>query len=342
MNRKASVIKEQSDTNIFSLKNIAKTLKPTIKKIIDQLNISKANLMRGKTNHSRSPNDSSFIKEKYINDLINEFEEDRSRSGSRKSSVSVSKKNSSLINLKNNQMDNSNSNNDNKNITNDIFNSLNKGTGLSKNNSPLIKPRNSNATAINTANKPEAKRTLKQMFSKAFNFSTEKKDVSNSRLAKLLQDAEDEQAKDENKNNANNKYQPTNINDIMTKIDNDKINSSEISIKNAKLNNSSFIDLNDEDEESNKEKFDIKKGMKNEMSKFVFNIISDNTNNDKYEFKTFYIKAENNDDNLNLDKNKNKNGKDTNKVVNTINNTENKQKSDKLSNNNFIYQNKFK
>ncbi len=85
--------KKNSDTNIFSIKNISKTLKPTINKIIDNLNYSKNKNIRGRLNTSIRSNDSSFIKEKYINDLINEFEEDKSKSiVSRRSSCFTTKK----------------------------------------------------------------------------------------------------------------------------------------------------------------------------------------------------------------------------------------------------------
>ena len=320
LNKKVSLIKEQSESNIFSVKNIAKTLMPTIKKIIDSLNNSRTKSMRGRANQSvRSPNDSSFVKEKYINDLINEFEEDRSRSGSRRSSVSASLITANLN--KNNQTDNLNSDNKsgNKTINNDLTNISNKKAALNNsNNSTINVVKNANSIAASKAAEVKPKRTIREMFSKAFNFSTGKKDISQSRLAKLLQDADEDQTKhpvsDNNASNNNyNKNNSSNINDIMTKIDNDKMNTSEISIKNAKLNNSSFIDLNDEDYETHKHKFDLKDAMKNVMKKFVFNVIADGSNNDKYEFKTFYIKAENsnnknnstnsNDKNINNDLN---------------------------------------
>lgn len=285
--------------------------------------------MRGRTNQSsRSPNDSSFVKEKYINDLINEFEEVRSRSGSKNSSVSVSKRNSSIIktNTKNNQTDNSNPNykTGQKNSNNDLANLSNKnvssGSKMNSNNSSINIPKSANTIAASADAEQKPKRTLKQMFSKAFNFATGKKDVSQSRLAKMLQDADEnptDNAAVSNNNDTNFKNDSNNINEIMTKIDNDKLNTSEISIKNAKLNNSSFIDLNDDEEEGQKQKFDFKEGVKKEMKKFVFNIIQDNTT-DEYEFKTFYIKNENASSNNNNKENSN-NDKKAAKEKNTLN-----------------------
>ncbi len=129
------------------------------------------------------------------------------------------------------------------------------------------------------------------MFSKAFNFSSNKKDVSHSKLAKLLQDSEETPVDNSLKNSSIKRNNSNNINEIMNKIDNDKMNTSEISIKNAKLNNTSFIDLNDENEDNVVDKVDFKDAVKNEMKKFVFQIIKDNSSDD-YEFKTFYIKRE--------------------------------------------------
>jgi len=330
----------EKDNNVFSLKNIAKTLKPTITKIIDSLNKSQK-AIRGRANTSgRSPNESSIIKEKYINDLINEFEENRSRSGSRNSSKSVSRKKESLLNVVNNV------NFDKKSESEKIKNALsgiaiknenfNFNTNNSNSNSSSINiPKSSNTIAACAADNQRPKKTLKHMFSKAFNVATGKKDPSQSRLAKLLQEDDDQNNTLTAKNACNN------INDMMTKIDNDKVNTTEISIKNAKLNNSSFIDLNDEeDDEGRKNKYDFTENVKLEMKKFVFNVLADNTNNDEYEFKTFYIKADNTNNvseknNVAITNNANDNSNDNNNNLNgagnTVNNANNELKAESPS-----------
>lgn len=377
--------KNENDKNIFSVNNIAKTLKPTIKKIIDALNNSKSKANRGRLNNSRRSNESSFLKEKYINELINEFEEDKSRSLSRGSSRSINK-NKSITNQFNKAetliLDPSNKNifgfnshvdplspmnqmsllvnqqNLNKTVSHNL-----QDYGTKKINSENKEPINTLATqaankiaelnSIPNANGDKPKRTLKDMFAKAFNFTiNNKKDVSQSKLAKLLQES-DETSKPNpspisnpnlnNKNineipkpnsekktnsNSNNK----NINEIMSKIDNNKLNSSEISIKNAKLNNSSFIDLNDDNENENANKYDFKEGVKKEMKNIFFNVIKDETD-DAYEFKTYYIKAENiikKSENIETNKNHKINGAN-NSVGNNDQNTKNISKIKDLS-----------
>ena len=320
--------KKKSKDSLFSLKNIAKTLKPTIKKIIDNLTNTKR-LIRGRSNTSMRSNDSSILKEKYLNDLVNEFEDDKSKSaGSRGSSRSVSKK-TSLI-LPNNDYSiekiNAMNNNFEKNIPGYNYQSTYERTIQPNKNTdiPLL-PKNGAINTIilesldvikdkvpniesKTIDPNKQKRTLKDMFSKAFNFNSNKKDISKSKLAQMLNEADEGNESNASKINpsANTINDPKkSINDIMSKIDNDRMNNSEISIKNAKLNNSSFIDLNDDHENDNNIKIDFKEGVKTEMKKFIFNIIKDETS-DNYEFKTYFIKTENNGI---IDKNKDINDK---------------------------------
>lgn len=329
--------------SIFSVKNIAKTLKPTIKKIIDSLQNREKRLNRMRMNSSLRNSNGSILKEKYINDLISEFEEDRSRSGSRRSSRAIVKR--QTLNIQNplgdsvifdknqinasdninNIMNNTDRNNSNPNNVSENFQTgastnmesnrrkINdssisggevggasvKGTNDSNSKNHYTSINMSQTRSLNSGSvtPQKSKRSLKDMFSKAFNFSqsvsSNKKDVSQSRLAKMLQEA----SEGNSKQSYSKRNSKENINDIMSKIDNDKNNTSEISIKNAKLNNSSFIDLN-EDQENFNSKVDLKETVKSEMKKFVFNVISDNTN-DEYEFTTFFYKSENSESNEN-------------------------------------------
>lgn len=315
--------------SLFSVNNIAKTLIPTIKKIIQSIKPVDKVPAAGKATNKKNLNDSSFLREQYINDLINEFEDEKSITDDiapsavlKPQTLNFQQTSAENILINKNQI---NASDNIKNMTSNsskISSSLaysvdkipqsqpsqsiqappqklqannssggNNGNVVSKTNNPI--GANSNADAA-APQKP--KRTLKDMFSKAFNFSQSnnpnKKDVSQSRLAKLLQDSEAEP----------NSAASTQINknpDFSKngKTDKDKNNISEISIKNAKPNNNNFIDLNDENDNSNNNnnndfKTEKKTKMNDAMKNFVFNIITDHTE-DNYEFKPFYIKKEN-------------------------------------------------
>jgi hypothetical protein len=319
---KSKEIKE----SIFSVENICKTLKPMINNIIQTVERSDVKIRNRRINGSFcSVNSSSILKEKYINELVNEFEESRSKSrGSSKYSPKI-----------------------NSNIFPNSSNAFDK----------LSKTHNVNSNVIEKEEKP--KRTLKEMFSKAFNFNQSQsnnncnnnninnnaKDVSKSRLAKMLQETNEDSSEVKKNNSSNNnnitkkendpKSTPNTvltdknkndiIVDLMNKIDKDIAGNNEISIRKAKLNNDSFIDLNDEDDNDNdnndsnlfnnrvKNKnnkndissISIKEENKKIMKEIVFNVIIDNTGDD-YECKTFYVKNENDIVNNNKNKNNNK------------------------------------
>jgi hypothetical protein len=335
--------------SIFSVKNICVTLKPMINNIIQTIDRNSVKIRNRRINGSFcSPNSSSILKEKYINELVNEFEESRSKS---RGSSKLSSKRDSII-FPNNS---------------NLFNKLSK----------------SNNNDNEKEEKP--KRTLKEMFSKAFNFNQTPtnnnnniKDVSNSRLAKMLQD-NNEDSNDVKKNKTSNNIMNNNINnksnndnnikqtpntvitdknkneiivELMNKIDKDISANHDISIRKAKLNNDSFIDLNDDDENENENenenlnignnkdnkyinnknknnisKISIKEENKKIMNDFVFNVIIDNTGDD-YECKTFFIQNKN--DNINNNNNKNINNDNINNKNNPNSNKE-KEKDSKLN-----------
>lgn len=298
-NAKDAKDKKEKDS-IFSVKNISKTLKPMINNIITTVERNKVKIKNRRMNGSFcSPNSSSILKERYINELVNEFEESRSKS---RGSSRISSKRNSFNNKENMFPSNSN-----------VFDKLSKSQNIIENQ---VKP----------------KRTLKEMFSKAFNFtqsSTNKggKDVSQSRLAKMLQDSNEEETRKPPVENVNvpkpiettskvqsgpstvitEKNKNDIIVDLMNKIDKENLGNNEISIKNSKLNKNSFIDLNDELDESsiiqenNKSKISIKEENKQKMKEIKFNVVIDDTGDD-YEFKAFYIKNENVNNNQNEDK----------------------------------------
>ena len=83
--------------SIFSVKKIANTLKPMIKNIVDKLDRSRVKITNRRMNGSFTSPNSSILKEKYLNDLVNEFEESKSRTNSKRVSLNESN-NSNLLN----------------------------------------------------------------------------------------------------------------------------------------------------------------------------------------------------------------------------------------------------
>lgn len=166
-------------------------------------------------------------------------------------------------------------------------------------------------TITTTALPQKPKRTLKEMFSKVVNFSVNenqknKKDVSQSKLAKLINEADAAPA-DNNKNKNIDKSDLNvkstikdednnrNKNDIIVgkvkpadKYFNDKINSNNNN-SNAKANDENLFKIKTNKDEK---KIILKEKVSTEMKNFVFNIIADETN-DEYKCTTFFVKAEN-------------------------------------------------
>ncbi len=156
-----------------------------------------------------------------------------------------------------------------------------------------LQSENTNTTTC-LSQKP--KRTLKDMFSKVVNISTDenqqkKKDVSQSRLAKLLNEVDAEPPADINKCELNSKGNKSDsILGKATYGDSNIIST----FCNSNGNNESLfkVKVNKEDK-----KIELKENVNSQMKKFVFNIIMDETNIDDYKCTTFYFKAGDNDAN---------------------------------------------